>query len=96
VPDCPATPHLEIGAGEPCLLLRCTTWSGGMGVTQAALTYPGSRCRLHGRFVPRLSAGVMEWPADRHWADHQGFVIDRATTGRSVRRRNNRSTLTCT
>jgi len=58
--------YLEISAGEPCLLLRRTTWSRGTGVTQAALTYPGSRYHLRGRFVPQSSA---EAPAGSRWGE---------------------------
>jgi len=42
---------LEMKAGEPCLLLRRQTWSGGLPVTCARLLHPGERYRLGGRFT---------------------------------------------
>jgi GntR family histidine utilization transcriptional repressor len=42
---------LDIAPGEPCLLIRRRTWSGGQTVTSARLIYPGSRYRLEGRFA---------------------------------------------
>lgn len=42
---------LEMKAGEPCLLLRRQTWSGGRPITWALLLHPGDRYRLGGRFV---------------------------------------------
>lgn len=41
---------LNIGEGEPCLLIRRRTWSGRTPVTAARLIHPGSRHRLEGRF----------------------------------------------
>lgn len=50
---------LEMAAGEPCLLLRRRTWSGGGAGGEGArvasvadLWFPGSRYRLGGRFRP--------------------------------------------
>jgi GntR family histidine utilization transcriptional repressor len=40
---------LDMGASEPCLLMRRRTWSGPQVVTSARLLYPGARYRLHGR-----------------------------------------------
>ena len=42
---------LDMKAGEPCLLLRRQTWSGGLPVTCARLLHPGERYRLGGRFA---------------------------------------------
>jgi GntR family histidine utilization transcriptional repressor len=52
-PSLQAQRWLAIGADEPCLVLRRTTWSSGVPVTHASLLYPGSRYRLGGRFAPR-------------------------------------------
>ena len=41
---------LEMKKGEPCLLLRRRTWSGGKSVTWARLLHPGDRYRLGGNF----------------------------------------------
>lgn len=45
---------LSVGAGEPCLQLTRRTWSNGLVVSRARLTYPGRRYRLAGRqdFAP--------------------------------------------
>jgi GntR family histidine utilization transcriptional repressor len=42
---------LRIPADEPCLLLHRRTWSGGLVVSQARLTHPGSRYRLGAQFA---------------------------------------------
>jgi GntR family histidine utilization transcriptional repressor len=41
---------LKIPAREPCIRLHRRTWSDGKLVSDAHLTYPGSRYRLAGRF----------------------------------------------
>jgi GntR family histidine utilization transcriptional repressor len=41
---------LKIPAREPCIRLHRRTWSDGKLVSDAHLTYPGSRYRLTGRF----------------------------------------------
>ena len=41
---------LDMKPGEPCLLLRRQTWSGGRPVTWALLLHPADRYRLGGRF----------------------------------------------
>ncbi len=46
---------LDMKAGEPCLLLRRQTWSGGLPVTCARLLHPGERYRLGGRFAGEKS-----------------------------------------
>ncbi len=43
---------LEIGAHEPCLVVRRRTWSGRLAVTQATLTHPGGAYRLLLHFRP--------------------------------------------
>lgn len=40
---------LEMEAGDPVLLMRRRTWSGGMIVTSALLLHPGARFSLSGR-----------------------------------------------
>ena len=44
--------HLALPPGEPCLLVRRRTWSGGRLAALTRLYYPGSRFALTGRFVP--------------------------------------------
>ena len=41
---------LDIGPGEPCLLVSRRTWSGGIPVCYARLHHPGSRYRIVGKF----------------------------------------------
>jgi GntR family histidine utilization transcriptional repressor len=43
---------LEIGRGEPCLLVERRTWNQGSPVTAVRLLYPGGRHRFVGRFGP--------------------------------------------
>ena len=40
---------LGLGPGEPCLLVIRRTWSNGLVVSRARLSYPGSRYRIAGR-----------------------------------------------
>lgn len=51
MPDAVTRRRLEIAEGEPCLLLRRRTWSGGAVASSARLVHPGSRYRLAGRFA---------------------------------------------
>ena len=52
----PADPRLlellEMKQGDPCLLLKRTTWSQGNVVSYAKLYHPGSRYQLGSRFIP--------------------------------------------
>jgi len=41
--------YLKMKVGEPCLVLTRRTWSNGLVVSRARLSYPGSRYRLAGR-----------------------------------------------
>ncbi len=41
---------MAIARGEPCLMVRRRTWSGGAVVTSVRLLYPGSRYRLESAF----------------------------------------------
>lgn len=50
LPDAKLRKLLEMKTGEPCLLLRRRTWSGGHPVTYALLSHPGDRYRLGARF----------------------------------------------
>ena len=43
---------LHIEAGEPCLVLHRTVWSGPLVASSNRLVYPGSRYRIGGRFKP--------------------------------------------
>lgn len=52
-PDAETQRLLEIGADEPCLLVRRRTWSRGAVVSSARLVHPGGRYRLGGRFAHR-------------------------------------------
>jgi GntR family histidine utilization transcriptional repressor len=56
LPDARSRRLLGICADEPCLLLTRRTWSHGLVVSRARLTYAGSRYRLAGRqdYTPRL------------------------------------------
>ena len=46
---------LSMEEGDPILLLKRRTWSGGTVVTSAKLMHPGSRYTLEGRFKPKRS-----------------------------------------
>ena len=43
---------LDMGDGEPCLLLRRRTWTGVQVASTALLYHPGDRFDLTGRFTP--------------------------------------------
>jgi len=43
---------LDIEIGEPCLRMVRTTWANDLPVTHVALTHPGRRYLLSGRFSP--------------------------------------------
>ena len=44
--------HLQMTAGEPCLVVIRRTWSHGRPVTFARLHHPGSRYELTGHYTP--------------------------------------------
>jgi len=48
---------LAMKPGEPCLLLRRQTWSGGVPVTWARLLHPADRYLLGGRFTAQGPRG---------------------------------------
>ncbi|MDX1400814.1 MAG: UTRA domain-containing protein, partial [Kiloniellales bacterium] len=50
IPDKQTRDLLAMEEGQPCLLLRRRTWSGGIPVTFALLSHPGDRYRLGARF----------------------------------------------
>jgi len=50
LPDALTRRLLRIGAGQPCLLLRRRTWSGGHVASVARLIHPSNRYRLGTRF----------------------------------------------
>lgn len=54
LPSAPVQDLLAVAEGEPCLQLTRRTWSNGLVVSRARLTYPGRRYRLAGRqdFTP--------------------------------------------
>lgn len=41
---------LDMGKGEPCLVIERRTWSGELAVTRVRLWFPANRYRLQGRF----------------------------------------------
>jgi len=49
LPDARSRKLLGISSDQPCLLVTRRTWSDGLVVSRARLTYPGSRYRLAGR-----------------------------------------------
>ena len=51
LPDGGMQELLNIGPGEPCLLLHRRTWSRDIVASRAWLTHPGSRYRMHARFT---------------------------------------------
>ena len=52
MPDAAMRKSLQMGAGEPCLLVRRRTWSRGRPVSVAWLHHPGTRFELSGRYAP--------------------------------------------
>lgn len=52
IPDGATRALLAMEAGEPVLLVRRRSWSGGIVVSSARLIHPGSRYSLFGRFQP--------------------------------------------
>jgi GntR family histidine utilization transcriptional repressor len=50
LPDAQARRLLRISAGEPCLELHRLSWSRGLVVTSATLTYPANRYELKSRY----------------------------------------------
>ncbi len=59
LPDRRVRSLLQIGAGEPCLLLHRKTWANAAVATVSRFYYPGSRFRLGGRFKPGSPAHKM-------------------------------------
>ncbi|MGE0355907.1 MAG: histidine utilization repressor [Burkholderiales bacterium] len=49
-PDVQTRRRLAMAQGEPCLLIRRRTWSGGRVASAARLWHPGNRHRITGRF----------------------------------------------
>lgn len=54
VPAAAIRRHLEMKAGEPCLLLLRRTWARGLVASTASLYHPGGRYQLGDRFSPPL------------------------------------------
>jgi GntR family histidine utilization transcriptional repressor len=52
MPDPDVRRLLEMGAGEPCLLIRRRTWTVDAVASTALLYHPGDRFDLAGRFTP--------------------------------------------
>jgi GntR family histidine utilization transcriptional repressor len=52
MPDDEIKSSLEMGDGEPCLVVSRRTWAHGRPVTFARLYHPGSRFELSGHYVP--------------------------------------------
>ena len=52
MPDKLTRQHLDMRAGEPCLVVTRRTWAHGRPVTFARLCHPGSRFELSGHYVP--------------------------------------------
>ena len=50
IPDREMTKHLNMKAGEPCLVLHITTWFKNVVVTRNRFIYPGSRYSIGGKF----------------------------------------------
>lgn len=50
MPEAETCRLLEIGPGEPCLLLSRRTWVAGAPATKSLFTYPGSRYSLGSRY----------------------------------------------
>ncbi len=51
-PNAAVRAHLQMAAGEPCLVVIRRTWCHGRPVTFARLHHPGSRYELTGHYVP--------------------------------------------
>ncbi len=51
-PNAAMRQHLQMQAGEPCLVVLRRTWSHGRPVTFARLHHPGSRYELTGHYTP--------------------------------------------
>jgi GntR family histidine utilization transcriptional repressor len=52
VPNPATRQRLDMGDGEPCLVVMRRTWSQGRPVTFARLHHPGSRYELMGHYTP--------------------------------------------
>lgn len=52
MPDKDTKRSLEMGDGEPCLVVSRRTWAHGRPVSFARLYHPGSRFELSGHYVP--------------------------------------------
>lgn len=52
MPDATVRRRLAMREGEPCLLIRRRTWSGGTVASTALLYHPGDRFDLAGTFTP--------------------------------------------
>ena len=52
MPDMDIKRSLEMGDGEPCLVVSRRTWAHGRPVSFARLYHPGSRFELSGHYVP--------------------------------------------
>ena len=52
MPDVDIKRSLEMGDGEPCLVVSRRTWAHGRPVSFARLYHPGSRFELSGHYVP--------------------------------------------
>jgi len=52
LPDSMARNLLKVSSHEPCLALHRQTWDNQRVVTHSRMTYPGSLCRIGGRFKP--------------------------------------------
>lgn len=52
LPDATVRRRLAMREGEPCLLIRRRTWSGGTVASTALLYHPGDRFDLAGTFTP--------------------------------------------
>ncbi|MDH4125104.1 MAG: histidine utilization repressor [Gammaproteobacteria bacterium] len=52
--------HLQMSAGEPCLVVIRRTWSRGRPVTFARLHHPGSRYELSGKYTPPGASNLTE------------------------------------
>ena len=52
LPDATVRQRLAMRRGEPCLLIRRRTWSGGTVASTALLYHPGDRFDLAGTFTP--------------------------------------------
>lgn len=52
MPDASTSADLQMGEGDPCLVVIRRTWAHGGPVTFARLYHPGSRFELSGHYVP--------------------------------------------